>query len=202
MSLNEKEVQASPPQRATRPWPATAPVAKTARRRALTMLQIWFQNRRQNDRRKSRPLTAQEIAALRSGGMQIISDPTLPASSVLADAPYPQAPGPVVHTPNRPAPAASHGFDSPRLREQACSTGGGSPGNGDSEKENKEGALESEQGIKLEPAVHPSGLSQSFPGTTGYLANRWNASTFSTPSMARDDSQRYNPLSPAAILGG
>jgi hypothetical protein len=36
-------------------------------------VQIWFQNRRQNDRRKSRPLSPQEIDALRSGSMQILS---------------------------------------------------------------------------------------------------------------------------------
>lgn len=37
-------------------------------------VQIWFQNRRQNDRRKSRPLSPQEIAALRYGGMHPLSD--------------------------------------------------------------------------------------------------------------------------------
>lgn len=36
-------------------------------------VQIWFQNRRQNDRRKSRPLSPQEIAALQYGGMQVLS---------------------------------------------------------------------------------------------------------------------------------
>ncbi|KAI0176242.1 hypothetical protein GGR52DRAFT_352684 [Hypoxylon sp. FL1284] len=42
-------------------------------------VQIWFQNRRQNDRRKSRPLSPQEIAALRyGGGVQILSSDPVP----------------------------------------------------------------------------------------------------------------------------
>ncbi|KAI1447937.1 hypothetical protein F5Y02DRAFT_415326 [Annulohypoxylon stygium] len=42
-------------------------------------VQIWFQNRRQNDRRKSRPLSPQEIAALRyGGGVQILSSDSAP----------------------------------------------------------------------------------------------------------------------------
>ncbi|KAI0890005.1 uncharacterized protein GGS22DRAFT_149761 [Annulohypoxylon maeteangense] len=51
-------------------------------------VQIWFQNRRQNDRRKSRPLSPQEIAALRyGGGVQILSSDSAPmpiAASSLA----------------------------------------------------------------------------------------------------------------------
>ncbi|KAI1105258.1 hypothetical protein F4804DRAFT_341284 [Jackrogersella minutella] len=43
-------------------------------------VQIWFQNRRQNDRRKSRPLSPQEIAALRyGGGVQILSSDSISA---------------------------------------------------------------------------------------------------------------------------
>lgn len=44
-------------------------------------VQIWFQNRRQNDRRKARPLSSQELAALRYGSMQILSSDPAPFNS-------------------------------------------------------------------------------------------------------------------------
>ncbi|KAI0842041.1 hypothetical protein F5Y06DRAFT_166707 [Hypoxylon sp. FL0890] len=51
-------------------------------------VQIWFQNRRQNDRRKSRPLSPQEIAALRyGGGVQILSSDSVPAPITASNAP-------------------------------------------------------------------------------------------------------------------
>ncbi|OTB18346.1 hypothetical protein K445DRAFT_247489 [Daldinia sp. EC12] len=54
-------------------------------------VQIWFQNRRQNDRRKSRPLSPQEIAALRyGGGVQILSSDSIPTQMSSQDTPVQQ----------------------------------------------------------------------------------------------------------------
>lgn len=117
--------------------------------------------------------------------MQIVADPSISGSSILAETPYAAAPS-QPDTPNGPSPASSHVSGSPQLAEQSFSTANGSPGNGDPEK-NKNGAVESGSPAS-ESAVQTPGLSQSFPGATGYLANRWNTNTFSTPSMAHEDS--------------
>lgn len=122
--------------------------------------------------------------------MQIVADPSIPGSSILTETPYSSAPAPAQSdASNDPSPASSHVSVSPQLAKQDGYDANASPGNGDAE-DKTEGAVGPVKSPAMEPVVHTPGLSQSFPGATGYLANRWNASTFSTPSMARDETLR------------
>ncbi|KAI9171622.1 LIM/homeobox protein Lhx5 [Paramyrothecium foliicola] len=169
-------------------------------------VQIWFQNRRQNDRRKSRPLSPQEIAALRYGHMHTISsdpisqnlldtpdptvpssDPALPLSTILASTP----PGPKQH--------------SPELTKQV----GIVPG-----PVFVPISQESITGAQNETPARPTGLnsspesrdgsqtlSHSFSGSVGYLANRWHLErSFSAASAAdgNDDSFRLDMFPPSS----
>lgn len=121
--------------------------------------------------------------------MQIVADPSIPGSSILTETPYSPAPGHADTTANDPSPASSHVSVSPQLSKQEGNDANVSPGNGDAE-DKAESAVGPVKSPAMEPVVQTPGLSQSFPGTAGYLANRWNASTFSTPSVARDDTLR------------
>ncbi|KAM5356062.1 hypothetical protein ACJ41O_002708 [Fusarium nematophilum] len=173
-------------------------------------VQIWFQNRRQNDRRKSRPLSPQEIAALRYGGMHVISsDPITntttpskpettfpasdPATSRIAD-PISASPRPLDQTPSMPRTHSDivHSTPIPASHEsRPC----------------------------LHPEVTPSridptlsqdtqdgsqSLSSSMSSSVGcgYLANRWNIpSSFSTPppfGRGSDDSFRFEHFPPSS----
>ncbi|KAK1968850.1 homeobox domain-containing protein [Colletotrichum sublineola] len=160
-------------------------------------VQIWFQNRRQNDRRKSRPLSAQEIAALRYGGMQIVSSdpvtysPSLPEEKVspMADAATMKA-HMSTETPVKPISTAVEEADE-RLQLATPTI----PMTSAAAK-----ALETPTSQVTDSSLPQSTGSFSFSSSVGFLTNRWNpTSSFSTPSTLNrsvDDnpeSEQYPP---------
>lgn len=146
------------------------------------LCQIWFQNRRQNDRRKSRPLSPQEIAALRYGGMQILSSDPLPytSSGILGSSntsPFqvlsfsePESTSPVGSETGRPN-------SSDEAEENAAAAARPTvPGNSPTQS-NEPSPRATESFDDSRP------FSQSLPSSVGYLSNRWNTgSSFSSPS--------------------
>lgn len=168
-------------------------------------VQIWFQNRRQNDRRKSRPLSPEELAALRFGGMHhISSDPVSSRSTMVniepADRSFPSSDpaarpvdqGPVspLFTHTRPELGRSYSYSSAAIVTPRHH--GTSPSL--SQSQELPSSQKSEKGFES--------MSHSFSNSVGYLANRWNlGSSFSTPSSlgrGGDDSPRLDPFPPSS----
>ncbi|KAK7755268.1 hypothetical protein SLS62_002773 [Diatrype stigma] len=160
-------------------------------------VQIWFQNRRQNDRRKSRPLSPQEIAALRYGGaMQPMSaEPVHFGPQPIMEQPCETrgARGEVgmgaafVNQPSTPAHIAPRRISQPSpLQVQGSRlTPNGLP---KSERSGSESdTLPSSQ--KSEPEGDSQALSYSLSNSIGYLSNRWNFgnSFSSTPARTGED---------------
>ncbi|KAI3328893.1 hypothetical protein HD806DRAFT_519260 [Xylariaceae sp. AK1471] len=165
-------------------------------------VQIWFQNRRQNDRRKSRPLSPQEIEALRYGnGMRVLSSDPMPAPMALPNAAelpqdLPADTTTAVELEKRPSSsedASSRHLSQPLSPQVVEAQKPAGEGNLDVEAKNTPaGTPPLLERRESEGDSHP--YSQASATSIGYLANRWNTEhSFSTPTVERsgDDSFRY-----------
>ncbi|KAI1500093.1 hypothetical protein F5X99DRAFT_419477 [Biscogniauxia marginata] len=163
-------------------------------------VQIWFQNRRQNDRRKSRPLSPQEIAALRyGGGIHVLSSDPAPTSID----PVPASIGGLgavdrahdVSVGGRPTETRPSSPQHAALQHPSqCSSP--QPVQANQEQTAKPESKGPEAGTpsasqKDEAESGDYGLSQSQnpPTSIGYMPSRWSLeSSFSTPATLRRQS--------------
>ncbi|KAH7364144.1 hypothetical protein BKA65DRAFT_590510 [Rhexocercosporidium sp. MPI-PUGE-AT-0058] len=165
-------------------------------------VQIWFQNRRQINRRKSRPLLPHEIAAFGLGGMAALSsDPASMAgysSSPSTEETEPSSEVEAVVSQEQPESCQDE------VPELSLPKPVGIPVETEKEIEAEVKAVVEEVAVTLPPQLlrrassgtsvnesssfsMPDTTTKSFSSTPGYLANRWNAynSSFSTPSSSQ-----------------
>ncbi|KAK0119228.1 hypothetical protein ONS95_008084 [Cadophora gregata] len=165
-------------------------------------VQIWFQNRRQINRRKSRPLLPHEIAAFGLGGMAALSSD--PASM----AGYSSSPSMEETEPSSQADVNTSQEESESRQDVVQEAALPKPAERSVEIEKKVdaevAAVVEEVVATLPPPLFrqtssgasitesssfpaPEATTKSFSSTPGYLANRWNAynSSFSTPASSQ-----------------
>ncbi|QSZ30275.1 hypothetical protein DSL72_004797 [Monilinia vaccinii-corymbosi] len=156
-------------------------------------VQIWFQNRRQINRRKSRPLLPHEIAAFGLGIHPLSSDPASAVSYSSSQETEDHSDSFVPHESldihgNDDEPRVSKDVQKLPAHEAIAIV--------KPTETIMEGTRNLASKVELTPHVsRPTAkenfsqpisevLSQSFSATPGYLANRWNPNPFSTPVAA------------------
>ncbi|KAF4510733.1 hypothetical protein G6O67_002602 [Ophiocordyceps sinensis] len=152
-------------------------------------VQIWFQNRRQNDRRKSRPLSPEELAALRYGGLPGVSSDSTSGGAVESERPYPASDPAAAWTTDRVSVSPTFKHNSPDGSQSFADAS--TPRQGSQESiisaQPSKTPFQGDNAPSSQTAEPSETMVHSFSGSVGYLANRWNlGSSFSTPPTFRE----------------
>ncbi|KAK4097530.1 hypothetical protein N658DRAFT_433848 [Parathielavia hyrcaniae] len=159
-------------------------------------VQIWFQNRRQNDRRRSRLLSPQVIESVTEGRVRILSteyhtqyDLELTGTPNQAMSQPEQSTSSSVHS----DPTSSHSDAEPGASQDGSTTNASVTWEGNEMPPLEKMSASAPVECPSEPRPL---LARSFSGPTGYLANRRNAAGFLTsfPHPASGDSSRIEPF--------
>ncbi|KHN95321.1 homeobox transcription factor [Metarhizium album ARSEF 1941] len=169
-------------------------------------VQIWFQNRRQNDRRRSRPLSPEELAALRFGGMHHVASSDPVTSRIDSDRCFPssdpESSRPAADHQGSPSPPFATARTRPELKRSHSDAAIVTPRSGGMGRHTDVLPPQSQEVPLSQRSQDAESRGHFFSSSVGYLANRWNlGASFSSPSTlgrGRDDSSRLESLSSPA----
>ncbi|KIE01996.1 homeobox transcription factor, partial [Metarhizium majus ARSEF 297] len=150
-------------------------------------VQIWFQNRRQNDRRKSRPLSPEELAALRFGGMHHVPSSDPATSRIDSDRCFqssdPASSRSAADHQGSVSPPLTTRQTRPELTRSYSDAAIVTPRTGGIGRHIDTLPPQSQEAPSSQRSQDSESMRHSFSSSVGYLANRWNlGSSFSSPS--------------------